>query len=66
VLSSRAVLIRLGVPVLKTAAAIAMGAIYGMIAPPINLPAMIIGGGIDMPYVGFACLSCSARFLWRW
>ncbi|WP_213694512.1 TRAP transporter large permease subunit [Aminiphilus sp.] len=48
------VLIRLGVPVLKTAAAIAMGAIYGMIAPPINLPAMIIGGGIDMPYVGFA------------
>lgn len=47
------VLIRLGVPVCKTAAAVAMGAIYGMIAPPINLPAMIIGGGIDMPYVGF-------------
>lgn len=47
------VLIRLGVPPVKTAAAIAMGAIYGMIAPPINLPAMIIGGGIDMPYVGF-------------
>jgi len=48
------VLIRLGVPPLKTAAAVAMGAIYGMIAPPVNLPAMIIGGGIDMPYVGFA------------
>ncbi len=48
------VLIKLGVPVVKTAAAIAMGAIYGMIAPPINIPAMIIGGGIDMPYVGFA------------
>ena len=47
------VLIRLGVPTLKTAAVVAMGAIYGMIAPPINLPAMIIGGGIDMPYVGF-------------
>lgn len=47
------VMIKLGVPVLQTAAAIAMGAIYGMIAPPINLPAMIIGGGIDMPYVGF-------------
>ncbi len=31
-----------------------MGAIYGMIAPPVNIPAMIIGGGIDMPYVGFA------------
>jgi len=48
------VLIKLGVPVVKTAAAIAMGAIYGMIAPPVNVPAMIIGGGIDMPYVGFA------------
>jgi len=47
------VMIKLGVPVLQTAAAIAMSAIYGMIAPPINLPAMIIGGGIDMPYVGF-------------
>lgn len=47
------VLIKLGVPVVKTAAVIAMGAIYGMIAPPINIPAMIIGGGIDMPYVGF-------------
>ena len=47
------VLVRLGVPTVKTAAVIAMGAIYGMIAPPINIPAMIIGGGIDMPYVGF-------------
>lgn len=47
------VLMKLGVQIHKTAAAIAMGAIYGMIAPPINLPAMIIGGGIDMPYVGF-------------
>ena len=48
------VLIRLGVPVIKTAAFIAMGAILGMIAPPVNIPVMIIGGGIDMPYVGFA------------
>jgi hypothetical protein len=24
-----------------------------MIAPPVNVPVMIIGGGIDMPYVGF-------------
>jgi len=47
------VLIKLGVPVIKTAAFIAMGAIIGMIAPPINIPVMIIGGGIDMPYVGF-------------
>ncbi len=48
------VMMRLGVPMIQTAAAIAMSAIYGMVAPPINLPAMIIGGGIDMPYVGFA------------
>lgn len=48
------VLVRLGVPVVKTAAFIAVGAILGMIAPPINIPVMIIGGGIDMPYVGFA------------
>jgi TRAP-type C4-dicarboxylate transport system permease large subunit len=48
------VLIRLGVPSNKAAALIAIGAVLGMIAPPINIPVMIIGGGIDMPYVGFA------------
>lgn len=48
------VLLKVGVPKPQAAAAIALGAIYGMIAPPICVPAMIIGGGIDMPYVGFA------------
>ncbi len=48
------VLTALGVPVLKTAAAISMGALFGMIAPPISIPAMIIGAGVDIPYVGFA------------
>ncbi len=47
------VLICMGVPKDKAAVIIAMGAIYGMIAPPINVPAMIIGGGIDMPFIGF-------------
>lgn len=47
------VLLKLGVPDVKAAAAIAMAAIFGMAAPPVNIPAMIIGGGIDMPYVGF-------------
>jgi GntP family gluconate:H+ symporter len=47
------VLIALGVPLEATAAIIAVGALLGMIAPPINIPAMIIGGGVDMPYVGF-------------
>ncbi len=46
-------LIHLGIPKLKVAAMIAMSAIYGMIAPPINVPAMIIGSGVDMPFIGF-------------
>ncbi len=48
------VLLKLGVPAVNAAAGIAMAGIYGMAAPPVNIPAMIIGGGIDMPYVGFA------------
>ena len=47
------VLIMMGVPVVKTASILAMGAILGMIAPPTNIPAMIIGAGVDIPYVGF-------------
>jgi TRAP-type C4-dicarboxylate transport system permease large subunit len=46
-------LILLGIPHITVAAMVAMSAIYGMIAPPINIPAMIIGGGVDMPYIGF-------------
>jgi len=46
------VLMKLGLPKLKTAALIAMGAILGMIAPPVNILVMIMGGGVDMPYVG--------------
>lgn len=44
----------LGLPRARAAAFVAMGAVLGMIAPPVNIPAMIIGGGIDLPYVGFA------------
>lgn len=47
------VLIIMGIPKIETAAILAMGGILGMIAPPVNVPAMIIGGGIDIPYVGF-------------
>ncbi len=46
------VLIRLGLSKVKTAALIAMGAILGMIAPPVNILVMIMGAGVDMPYVG--------------
>lgn len=48
------VLILMGLDVVSAAALIAMGGLLGMIAPPVNLPAMIIGGGIDVPFVGFA------------
>lgn len=47
------VLILMGIPKLETASILAMGGILGMIAPPVNIPVMIIGGGIDIPYVGF-------------
>jgi len=46
-------LIAYGIPKVKTGSIVAMAALYGMIAPPINVPAMIIGGGVDMPYIGF-------------
>jgi len=47
------VLMRMGLPRVTTGAVISSAAVYGMIAPPVNVPVMIIGGGIDMPYVGF-------------
>nr|MCU0257321.1 TRAP transporter large permease subunit [Vicinamibacterales bacterium] len=52
----------LGLPRERAAAFVAMGGVLGMIAPPINIPAMIIGAGIDLPYVGWR----SARSRWRW
>lgn len=47
------ILIQLGVPAVETASIIALGSMYGMIAPPINIPAMLIGTGVYMPYEGF-------------
>lgn len=47
------VLLLMGIDAVSTAAIIAMGGLMGMVAPPVNLPAMIIGGGIDVPFVGF-------------
>lgn len=47
------VLMMMGVPALETASILAMGGLLGMIAPPTNIPAMIIGAGIDIPYSGF-------------
>lgn len=56
------VLIGLGLAATRAAAFVAMGGVLGMIAPPINLPAMLIGGGIDLPYAGFAIPLALAAF----
>jgi GntP family gluconate:H+ symporter len=46
-------LVGMGIPRAAVGAMIAITAVFGEIAPPINIPVMIIGGGVDMPYVGF-------------
>lgn len=47
------VLTSLGLDRKASGALIAMSSIFGMIAPPVNIPVMIIGQGVDMPYIGF-------------
>lgn len=47
------ILILMGIPTAQTGAILAIGAIMGMAAPPVNIPAMLIAGGVDMPYIGF-------------
>ncbi|MCX6600669.1 MAG: TRAP transporter large permease subunit [bacterium] len=46
-------LIAAGMPRARAGAFIATAAFFGMVAPPINIAAMIIASGVDMPYVGF-------------
>ena len=47
------VLMQMGLPLAVAGAVISSAAVYGMIAPPVNILVMIIGGGIDLPYIGF-------------
>ena len=47
------ILLMMGIPAPQTGAILAVGAIMGMAAPPVNIPAMLIAGGVDMPYIGF-------------
>lgn len=42
-----------GIPKLETAAILALVTSFGAAAPPVNIPALIISGGINMPYEGF-------------
>nr|MBN2278077.1 TRAP transporter large permease [candidate division Zixibacteria bacterium] len=46
-------LLAMGMPRLAVGSFIAMAAVYGEVAPPICIPVMLIGGGVDMPYIGF-------------
>lgn len=43
----------MGLDKTRVGALIAIAGLLGMIAPPVNIPVMIIGGGVDMPYEGF-------------
>jgi hypothetical protein len=43
----------MGIPLVKVTAFIGLGGTLGVFAPPVNIPAMIIAAGINMPYVGF-------------
>lgn len=55
-------LIRIGMPRLAVGGLIAMAAVFGEVAPPISIPVMIIGGGVDMPYIGFGIPLMVASF----
>jgi Na+/H+ antiporter NhaD/arsenite permease-like protein len=50
------ILMMVGVPKRETAAILAMLTTFGAAAPPVNLPALIISGGINMPYEGFGTI----------
>ena len=47
------ILLLMGLPAPTAGAFLAIGAVLGMAAPPVNIPAMLITGGVDMPYIGF-------------
>lgn len=47
------IMLAIGIPKEKTAAIIAFGALLGMIAPPVNIPVMMICEAYDLSYVGY-------------
>lgn len=47
------IMMRWGIPKAKTGAIIAIGSILGMVAPPINVPAMVICDVVDIPFTDF-------------
>ena len=47
------VLHAMGIPMVNVTAIVFLGAALSVVAPPINIYAMIICGGVNMPYIGF-------------
>lgn len=47
------IMIKWGIPKRRVGAIIGVGAILGMVAPPINVPAMVICDVVDIPFTGF-------------
>lgn len=47
------VLVSMGIPTARAVSILALGGIIGSFAPPVNIPAMAIANGINMPYAGF-------------
>lgn len=47
------IMIKWGIPRAKTGAIVALGSVLGMVAPPVNVPAMVICDVVDIPFTGF-------------
>jgi hypothetical protein len=47
------ILMAVGIPKLETACILALLTTFGAAAPPVNLPALIMASGINMPFDGF-------------
>ena len=70
------ILTRMNIPVPTIGAIVSTAAVFGMIAPPINIPVLAVCGGIDMPYIGFTlvlalmtiplALTCTFFFAYRY
>lgn len=47
------IMVKWGIPKEKVGAIVATGSILGMVAPPVNVPAMVICDVVDIPFVDF-------------
>ncbi len=47
------IMIKWGIPKAKTGAIVALGSILGMVAPPVNVPAMVICDVVDIAFTNF-------------